>query len=201
MAKLVELDEGEYNRLMALQGIAQRMVANPQARRLLEQAQKTADPSAPTPFLDAEKNWIEPVNAAKKELSDEIAALKKEREDEKREATLARIAADQERAFTRLKTVSRYTDEGVAAVRKLMETKGILDVEDAVAIFERSNPPQVATPGGGITGDRWNFADQIDSTADKDIAALLQNRGDGQAGDAAVMRMAQSALAEIRGGR
>ena len=35
-----EIDEAEYNNLVALRGVASKIVANPTARRLLEQAQK-----------------------------------------------------------------------------------------------------------------------------------------------------------------
>lgn len=201
MAK-IEIDEAEYNRLAALHGIASKIVANPAARRRLEEAQKLVDPNAPTPFLDQERTQLEPINALKTELSTEIAALKKEREDEKRENTLARIAADQEKGFRRLKTEHRYTDEGVEAIRKLMETKGLIDVDDAVAIFERANPPQMpSTPSGaGMTGSSWGFAD-VNTDTDKSIQELIATKG---AVDSVADRMAAQALNEFRqaaGGR
>ena len=197
MAK-VEIDEAEYNRMMALQTVAQRIVANPAARRRLEEAQKLADPNAPTPMLDADRLANEPLNAIKTELSAEIKALKDEREAERRDATLARIAEKQERAFGKLKTEHRYTDEGVAAVRKMMEDKGILDVDDAVAIFERAKQPQMpSTPTGGMTGQAWGFVTNNDE-ADKDIAALIASKGEN---DAVVERMSHRALQEFRSGR
>src|ERR1700682_2530019 len=151
MAKM-EVDEGEYNQLLALRGVFSKIVSNPAARRRLEEAHKLVDPNASTPFLDAEANQLAPVKELEKTVNDRIAKFEKDREDEKREQTLASIADRQTKAFNRLKTEHRYTDEGVEAVRKLMETKGLLDVDDAVAIFERANPPAVpATPGGGMT--------------------------------------------------
>jgi hypothetical protein len=199
MAK-IEVDEAEYSQMVALRGVAAKIVAKPESRRLLEQAQKLVDPNAPTPLLDQDAQHLAPVNALKTELSEQIAALKKERDDEKREQTLAKIASDQERAFGRLKTQHHYTDEGVEAVRKLMEAKGIIDVDDAVAIFERSNPPQMpVTPGGGLTGDKWNFADT--TGADKAISDLIASKGDGGMADAIVNRMANETLVELRGGR
>src|SRR6201999_3750556 len=95
----IELEEGEYNNLMALRGVALKIVANPTARRLLEQAQKTVDPNAPTPFLDQEKLQNEPLNALKTEMQAKIDKLEKEREDEKREATLQAIADRQATDF------------------------------------------------------------------------------------------------------
>lgn len=198
--KVVEVDEDEYNRLTALHGIATKIVANPAARKQLEAAHKLVDPNVATPTLDAERLQNEPLTAIQKKFDDELAAMKKERDDEKREATLAKLASDQERGFARLKSHHSYTDEGVEKLRKLMETKGLLDVDDARAIFERDNPPQIATPRGGITGERWNFADTADE-ADKNIQALIAAKGDGAVADAAAMRMANQALLEIRGAR
>ncbi len=194
----IEVDEAEYNQMVALRGVASKIVANPAARKRLEEAHKLADPNAATPLLDAEAAQLAPVKEIEKKFSDELAAIKKERDDEKREQTLASIAGKQEAAFKRLKNEQHYTDEGVEAIRKLMETKGLIDVDDAVAIFERANPPQMPATPSGITGERWNFAAADDS--DKDIKALLDNKGDGSAADAATMRMANAALMELRGG-
>jgi hypothetical protein len=200
MAK-IEVDEAEWNRAQALTAVASRMVAKPESRKLLEQAQKLVDPNAPTPTLDAEAAQLAPINAAKAELEARISKFEKEREDEKREATLATISANQEKAFKRLKTQQHYTDEGIEAIKKLMETKGLLDVDDAVAIFERANPPPPPVSSSGMTGDRWNFADTSAPDTDKAIADLIANKGDGQTADAIVQRMANDTLLELRGGR
>jgi hypothetical protein len=197
MAK-IEVDEGQYNQMLALQSVASKIVANPAARRRLEEAHKLVDPNASTPLLDQERLANEPLTAMKGELSAEIAALKKEREDERREQTLASIADKQTKAFNRLKTEHRYTDEGVEAVRKLMETKGLLDVDDAVAIFEKANPPAVpATPGGGMTGTSWGFAD-VNADSDKLIQELISTKGESTS---VADRMANNALQDFRAGR
>ncbi len=199
MAKTVEVDEGEYNQMIALRNVASKIVADPKARRKLEEAQKLIDPNAATPMLDQDRLANEPLNVMKGELSAEIAALKKERDDEKREQTLASIADKQAKAFARLKNESpRYTDEGIEAIRKLMETKGLLDVDDAVAIFERANPPAVpATPGGGMTGTSWGFAD-VNADSDKLIQELIATKGESTS---VSDRMANAALQDFRAGR
>ncbi len=197
MAK-IEVDEGDYNRMLALQGVASRIVADPKARRKLEEAHKLVDPNASTPFLDQERLANEPLNVMKTELTDQIAALKKERDDERREQTLASIADKQAKAFARLKNEHRYTDEGVEAVRKLMETKGLLDVDDAVAIFERANPPAVpATPGGGMTGTSWGFAD-VNDKSDELIKQLIASKGEN---DYVTNQMTTAALQDFRAGK
>src|SRR6266851_157553 len=195
---LREIDEGEYNQLLALQRVASKIVADPKARRKLEEAQKLIDPNAATPMLDQDRLANEPLNVMKGELSAEIAALKKERDDEKREQTLASIADKQAKAFARLKNEHRYTDEGIEAVRKVMEAKGLLDVDDAVAIFERANPPAVpATPGGGMTGTSWGFAD-VNDKSDELIKQLIASKGED---DYVTNQMANVALQDFRAGR
>ena len=197
MAK-IEVDEGDYNRMLALQSVASKIVSDPKARRKLEEAHKLVDPNASTPFLDQERLANEPMTAMRTELTDQIAALKKERDDEKREQTLASIADKQAKAFARLKNEHRYTDEGVEAVRKLMETKGLLDVDDAVAIFERANPPAVpATPGGGMTGTSWGFAD-VNDKSDELIKQLIASKGEN---DYVTNQMTTAALQDFRAGK
>ena len=197
MAK-IEVDEGDYNRMLALQSVASKIVSDPKARRKLEEAHKLVDPNASTPFLDQDRLANEPLNVMKTELTDQIAALKKERDDEKREQTLASIADKQAKAFARLKNEHRYTDEGVEAVRKLMETKGLLDVDDAVAIFERANPPAVpATPGGGMTGTSWGFAD-VNDKSDELIKQLIASKGEN---DYVTNQMTTAALQDFRAGK
>jgi hypothetical protein len=193
----IEVDEAEYNRMHALAVVANRMVQNPAARRRLEEAHKIVEPNAPTPFLDQERLREEPINALKTEMQAKLDALQKERDDERREASIRSTLDKQERAFAKLKREHRYTDEGVKAVRELMEAKGLLDVDDAVAIFERSNPPQMpATPAGGITGSSWGFADTEEKT-DALIKELIANKGEGNTVD----RLANQALQDFRAGR
>lgn len=196
MAK-IEIDEAEYNRLAALGAVANRIIKNPAALRRLEEAHKIVEPNAPTPALDAFQQQTEPLAALKTEMQAKIDKLEKEREDERRETSLRSTLDKQERAFAKLKHEHRYTDEGVKAVRELMEAKGLLDVDDAVAIFERTHPPQMpATPAGGVTGASWGFADTNDQT-DALIKELLANKGEGNAVD----RLAGQALQEFRAGR
>jgi hypothetical protein len=197
MAKVIEVDEREYNQMVALRGVAARIVAKPESRRLLEQAQKLVDPNASTPMLDEEARAIAPLTALKTEMQAKIDALQKERDDEKREATLAAIAQRQTADFSKLRKEG-YTDEGIAAVQKLMEDEGITKVSNAVAIFERNNPPQMpSTPQGGMTGTSWGFAD-VNENSDKMIQDLINSKGNNEA---LTDRMAAQALQDFRSRR
>lgn len=194
----IEVDEAEYNQMVQLRGVANKIVANPAARRRLEEAHKLVDPNASTPMLDADANQMAPVKELEKTVNERIAKFEKEQEDSKREQTLAAIADKQTRAFNRLKTEERYTDEGVEAIRKVMEAKGLLDVDDAVAIWERANPPQMpATPAGGMTGTAWGFAD-VDDKSDELIKQLISSKGEN---DHVTNRMTAQALQDFRSGK
>jgi hypothetical protein len=197
MPKVVEVDEAEYNQMVALRGVASKIVANPAARRQLEQAHKLVDPNAATPLLDQERLQNEPLTALKTEMQARIDALQKERDDEKRENALSAIAGRQTADFAKLRKEG-YTDEGIAAIQKLMEDEGITKVNNAVAIFERNNPPQMpSTPQGGMTGTSWGFAD-VNADTDKMIQELIGSKGNNEA---VTDRMAAAALQDFRSRR
>ena len=197
MAKVVEVDEAEYNQMVALRTVAGKIVANPAARRQLEQAHKLVDPNAATPLLDQERLQNEPLTALKTEMQARIDALQKERDDEKRENALSAIAGRQTADFAKLRKEG-YTDEGIAAIQKLMEDEGITKVNNAVAIFERNNPPQMpSTPQGGMTGTSWGFAD-VNADTDKMIQELIGSKGNNEA---VTDRMAAAALQDFRSRR
>lgn len=197
MPKVVEVDEAEYNQMVALRTVAGKIVANPAARRQLEQAHKLVDPNAATPLLDQERLQNEPLTALKTEMQARIDALQKERDDEKRENALTAIAGRQTADFAKLRKEG-YTDEGIAAIQKLMEDEGITKVNNAVAIFERNNPPQMpSTPQGGMTGTSWGFAD-VNADTDKMIQELIGSKGNNEA---VTDRMAAAALQDFRSRR
>src|SRR5258708_22750974 len=124
----IEVDEAEYNQMLALKNVATKIVANPAARRQLEAAHKMVDPNALRPTIDAGNEQLEPINKVRSELSEEIAALKKEREDEKKQRTLDGLAAKQTEGLARLRRAG-YLDEGIEKIQKIMEDKGLFEVE------------------------------------------------------------------------
>ena len=188
----IEIEEAEYNRLRALNTVASKMVANKASLKLLEQANKLIDPNASTPTLDAEAQALAPVKDLESKLNERIAAFEKQQEDEKKQRTLDALGQRQTEGLAKLRRAG-YTDEGVAAIKKLMEDKGLFDVDDAVAIFERNNPPQQPVTPGGIGS--WGFTD-MSGEADKSIQDLIASKGESeQVAD----RMARDALNEFRG--
>ena len=193
MARLVEIDEDEFNRLKSLHGVASAIYANPKARLKLEEAQKMVNPNAATPALDELTARNEPIEGVNKRLAELEKTLAEERATHEREQKLSGIKAMQNEGFAKLRQ-QHFTTDGITAIEKLMEEKGILDPLDAAAIFEKHNPPQqVATPGGGSGG--WNFLDAV-GDSDVDLKRLIETKGESEP---LLNKMVNESLNDIRG--
>ena len=145
---LVEIDETELVNYRNITGAVQKMLADPRTRGKLLEAQKTINPNAVIPELDAQKPVFDAVNG----LKDELKALKEQRDADKAEA-------DKEKTLTNLKNQweagrvkarrAGYTAEGIAQLEAFMEEKGVGDHEIAMPAFERMNPPSSAVDATG----------------------------------------------------
>lgn len=189
-----ELTEEEYRNLKSLQGTVQNMLKNPKSAVLLEKAHKEIDPKAPTPRLDAEAERL----ALLEEPNKRVAALEARLEAEetarvKREndAKIASLAARHEQAFAALRK-QRWTEDGIAGLKKMMEEKGIIDVEIAAAAYERLHPPAEPLQQGRIGG--FNLFEPA-SDEDADWKKLLETKGESEP---LVDNLARKALNEHR---
>ena len=137
---LVEIEDSELASYKQVTGVMQRMLNNPKTRRQILEAQKTLDPNLVIPELDAATPVLEEV----KSLRELLAADKAEREVEKaeREKTerMAKLQSQWDSGRARLRQQG-YQEEGIQAVEKFMEDKGIADHEVGAAAFERMHPP------------------------------------------------------------
>jgi hypothetical protein len=192
MGKLVEIDEEQLLRDKNLRAQVERIMGNPDARLLVEQAAKLVDPNAKTPTLDQKKIVEEPVSKLEAKMDAFIAAQNKDREEREAKAKREEIHNQVTSGLARLRAAG-WTDDGVKGVEKLMEEKGLLDVDIAAAFFEKQHPPQAPIKSGG-TG-AWNFLDQAPE-GDVDLKKLVENRGQSEG---LIDKMAMDALAEIRG--
>jgi hypothetical protein len=176
---ILEIDENEYNRLKGVADLAAAIHANPEGRKLLEQAHRTVNPKAPAPTLENESRMAEPIQALQKQLSD-VASMVKDRFDkDETDKKLDAIKRQQDEAFDRLVNNSGYRPEGIEAVKKIMTEKGILDVEVAASYFERISPPQApVTPTGS---NAVNFIEAFTAPeSDKALQELLQSQGNSE---------------------
>jgi hypothetical protein len=192
MPKLVEIDEEQLLRDQKLRAQVERLLANPDAALLIEKAAKLVDPNAKTPRLDQQKIVEEPVSKLEAKMDAFITAQNKANEEREAERKRAELQNQVATGLGRLRA-NGWTDDGVKGVEKLMEEKGILDVDIAAAYFEKQHPPQAPIKSGGAGA--WNFLDQAPE-GDADLKKLVENRGQSEG---LIDKMAMDALAEIRG--
>src|ERR1700722_6651978 len=194
MAKMIEVDETEFQNGQETIAAVQKMLSHPKASLLVEQAKKLVYPDAPTPRLDQHKQANEPIEA----LQEEIKTLRKEREDDKAErekneklASIQRTIDEGNAQLVR----EGWQPEGIKLLTEWREKKGIIDPLDAAPAFERQHGPQVtpATPPSHIGG--WDFT--APATQDEDYTKkLLETRGESES---LVMQQATKSLNEFRG--
>jgi hypothetical protein len=195
---MVEVDEVQLQQSTRLKQTMENWLKNPKAKRKILEAQKIVDPKADIPELDEP----DPIEALKKESDEKIAALQKEIADDKaareRDGRLAQLQALKDNGIKQLRA-QRYTDDGIKAVEKIMEEKGILDPLDAAAIFERDHPPQSPVQQTGSGG--WNFGDLPTGTEDADDKYVDQLLKAGKNGisDGALMQRVSNTINETRG--
>ena len=92
------------------------------------------------PEIDAKEEVMTEVE----KLRDELKAIQSARETEATQRDADKKTADFADSWSKQKQKlmrSGYTDDGVAAVEKLAEERGIPDLEAAAALFEKLNPP------------------------------------------------------------
>lgn len=201
MAKTIEVDELEWNTNQQMREAVKKIMANPKAAVIMEEAYKMVEPTAPTPNVEKQKQMLEPYEKLAKEFEDykKATADKEAKADQE-----TKLAALQKRIDTgNAKLLEEgWTKEGLKALDEFREKEGILDPIAAAAYYEKLNGPAVVpvTPSSG-TGTPWNFA-EMPKDGNDDLKRLLETRGEN---DQLTMKMAHDALNEfrsqVRGGR
>lgn len=188
----IEIDEAEFLRLQKLNNFSHAMLQNPESAKLLEKAAKLVDPNIKTPRLDQEAAIQNPMQ----KMEAEMAALRKEMTDRDAATTTAQtLRALELKRDEGMRDLRRqgWTDEGIKAVEKLMDEKGLLDPLDAAAIHEKYHPPASVSMPGATGG--WNFMDQMADDSDADLKKLIETKGDSEP---VADHIARKALTEIR---
>ena len=187
---LVEVDELEWKNLKELAEITNKGLRNPKARPLLidgfaEVNEQVAQ--APDRIL---RQQIAERDSAINEKLDKFLAAAEEREA-KREEREQRAALERNLAEGRsIARKSGYTDDGLKALEEFKAERGILDYEDAIAAYERRNPPPTPVATGG---SRWDFLSVPESEA-PDLKPLLEGNE-----DAWLNKTITQTLREVRG--
>lgn len=188
-----EISEEDLRANQQLRATVQQLLDHPVAGPQVEKALKLVIPNAATPRLDRLTASQEPVEAIRKEFEDFKAGQEKKDSEREKNEKLSALNAKIEEGKSILRREHRYTEDGIKAVEKIMEERGLLDPLDAAAIFEKQHPPQqIATPGGG---GAWNFVEQIHD-GEADLKKLIETRG---SNEMVADKMAREALSEVRG--
>ena len=189
----IEIDEEMLVRHQHLAQTVSKLMDNPKARELVEQAVKLEFPNAKTPLLDSKAQQHAVVSGVEKKLDDFIAQQQAERAEREKNDKLAAINKTVEDGMAALKARG-WRDAGLKAVREIMDQKGILDPIDAAAIYERDHPPEpLMNPG---SSGAWNFLEQQSEEPDKDIEKLIESKGQNEF---IADKMAREALQDFRG--
>lgn len=190
MSRAVEIDEAEYMKLRQLSGVVNTIMKNPDARKFVEKAHKLVDPNAATPTLDRDAAIVAPVSTLEKKIDDFIASTTKREDEREQNQKLNALKAQHEQGIAKLRR-DGWTDDGIKAVEKLMDEKGLLDPLDAAAIHEKAHPPQAVAAPSGVGA--WNFAEGI--AAEDPLKKLLDTKGKN---DLVADKMASDVLNEFR---
>lgn len=191
-----EIDELEFINSRKLRDTVAKIMKHPKAALLVEQAQKLVDPTAVTPNLDAQVPLDERFGEVTKKLDEVTKQLADEKESNIRKEQLAALNARVEAGIKKLREQG-WTDEGITGVRKLMEDKGLLDAEDAAAIFEKQHPPAtpiIPTAGSGS----WDFIGGTEAGSDETLKRLVAARGESEG---VTDQMVRDILQDVRGQR
>ena len=167
MPDTYEITEQQFKEDKNLRETVQKLLADPKAGPMVEQALKLVMPNAATPRLDRQNQIQEPINAALKEVADLKAEMKKDKDEREKNEKLAAMGAKIEADKAKLRR-DGWTEEGIKGVEKQMEDSGIIDVMDAAAIFEKKHPPQQPVMPSG-TG-AWNFMEGIGDGEGRGVA-------------------------------
>lgn len=191
MAK-IEIEESELSNLKRVNDVAALIGKNPKARALLQEAVAIAAPDEAGSEHAIRREFSEQFAGVSKKIDDFIEAQNKEREDRKADEARRELEGRWAKGKGKLREAG-YTDEGIAAVEKLMEERGIPDHEAAASLHEKLQPPPEPVVTGG---SRWNWFDR-NAEAENDVAykALMSGDDDGW-----LARSIPQALKEARGG-
>jgi len=187
----IEMDEAEVQNYRNIAGAVQRMLANPESRKRVLEAQKIINPNAVIPELDAARPLDEKIGAVTKKIDDLASSIAKDKED--RETASARKQVEAEWHAGRSKAQkSGYTAEGLEALEKFMVERGVADFDVAMAAFEKINPP--AAPVGPTSG--FDLLQQSISDTNEEMKKLMESQGKD---NGAVRSLISKTLADVRG--
>ena len=190
----IEIDEQEFKAWEATKQTLAKIKADKEALLNLERAHKKIDPTAVTKALDEYEAAQKEKTEWQKKFEELETKIQSDKEKQDGERGLAVLNAKIEEGRKKLQA-AKYTKEGIEAVEKFMQERGITDHEIAAAYLERQNPPQEVMSPRAFGG--FNFVEPP-KEGEAFVKSLLDSRGED---DNAVLGAATDAIAETRGAR
>lgn len=166
---VVEVDETELLNMRNITGAMQRMLANPKTRPAILRAQKLLNPDAVIPELDATEGFSNELTSLREETQKTRQMIEEDKADREKQKNLDALTRQWESGRVRARKAG-YTLEGLEALEKFMEERGVADHEIAIPAFERINPP--AAPVDASQGGFNVFT--RDFKKDDDMKLLLE---------------------------
>jgi len=189
-----EVDEQEYLASVGVVQAVQSMLKHPEARKLVLKAQKTVNPNAVIPEIDAAAPLANELAGVTKRLDDIAASIAADKAARDAEAKVNEFATAWGKQKAKLRDAGYY-DDAIEAIEKLAQERGIPDLEAAAALHEKLHPPaSPASPSGFGT---WNFLEPTEKEGEF-TKKLLETKGDD---DGALRSEINKALADVRGQR
>ena len=162
---LAETGQAELEQLRALaksalpaKQLIDKLGANPKTRRRILELMKEINPDVSIPELDAAKPYADELASLREEMKADRKALA----DEKAEA--AKRAGEHEienKIASGRKSLRErgYQDDGIQAIEKLMQDRGLIDYDAAEALFSREMPKDEPITPNGINSRSFEFTD------------------------------------------
>lgn len=170
----IEVEESELAALQRVNKFAESALGNPKTRADMLRIQKTLNPDAVIPELDATDNVMKVVSGVEQKVD---ALMKKlderdtKTEEDRRNHTLAsKMQAGQE--FLAKKG---YNADGIKKVEDLMLAENIGSYAAGLALFEQMNPP--AAPSDSSRTSRFGASFDDDFQKADDYKALWESQG------------------------
>lgn len=196
-----ELDENEYAAFQRYQQsgmgtVLDKVAKHPEARTLAQRAILLAAPEQAGPEIRVRQEAEGQIAEVKKTIDEFIAEQRKDRDERAAAENTAALQSRWNAGIAKLRA-SGYGEEGIEAIGKLMEDRGIADHEAAAALYERMNPPPAPIMSSGTGFDF--FGGLGEDGAGEALKMLIDSRG--EADDAFLGRMVPIAINEARGGQ
>jgi hypothetical protein len=151
---LIEVEESDLARRTAAVNLLERLGSKPGTRARLMALVKEAVPEAVIPEVDATNSVMEEMKLRDKRIDELTAKIEGGEKERQTRRSQRELDGQVEKGRAQLREAN-YTDEGIAAIEKLMTEEGITNYAAAAAYFDQKNPPEA--PVSPYGGTRWDF--------------------------------------------